>query len=239
MTKYASNAMLACRISFINEVATLCEKLGADITEVRRGMGADSRIGYTFLFPGVGYGGSCFPKDVRGLIKTGERAGFAPRLLQAVDAVNVAQRERMIAKILGHFAGDLSGRTVAVWGLAFKPRTDDIREAPSLDIIHALLDGGAKVRVYDPEAMANARGAFGDRVSYGENEYDALKGADALVIATEWNEFRNPDFERMKELMVGRVIFDGRNIYRFETMRREGFVYFGVGTGTGDPLPGP
>ena len=233
MTKYASNAMLACRISFINEIATLCERLGADVGEVRRGMGADSRIGYTFLFPGVGYGGSCFPKDVRGLVKTAESAGFKPRLLAAIDQVNVAQRRRMIHKILSYFDDALAGKTVAVWGLAFKPRTDDIREAPALDIIEILLARGAAVRVYDPEAMKNAKAIFGDAVHYGLSEYDALDGADALVIVTEWNEFRNPDFERMKKLMKSRVIFDGRNIYRLETMRREGFTYFGVGTSTG------
>jgi len=229
MTKYAANAFLATRISFINEVANLCEKVGADVAEVRRGIGFDRRIGHYFLFPGVGYGGSCFPKDVRAVIRTAEEGDVDFSLLKAVEAVNERQKRLLVEKVHAHFGPELRGRKFAIWGLAFKPRTDDMREAPSLVIVEALLAGGAEVAVHDPEALSRARELFGERVSYHRANYDALVGADALLIVTEWNEFRRPDFSRMRALMKTPVIFDGRNLYEPVVMQKEGFTYYPIG----------
>lgn len=229
MTKYASNAMLATKISFINEMACICEKVGADIDNVRRGMGFDSRIGFKFLFPGVGYGGSCFPKDVKALISTSQDAGFSPHILEAVENVNEKQKHLLADKVIEHFGEDLSGVKVAIWGLSFKPRTDDMRDAPSLIIINRLLEKGAQIVAFDPEATENAQNIIGDKISYADSLYDAVKDVDALLIATEWNEFRRPNFERMVELMKKPVVFDGRNIYDPQKMLKRGFVYFGIG----------
>jgi UDPglucose 6-dehydrogenase len=229
MTKYAANAFLATRISFINEVANLCEKIGADVAEVRRGIGFDRRIGHYFLFPGVGYGGSCFPKDVRAVIRTAEENDIDFSLLKAVEAVNEQQKRLLVEKVYAHFGTDLRDRKFAIWGLAFKPRTDDMREAPSLVIVEALLNAGAAVAVHDPEAMGRAREIFGERVAYHRGNYDALAEADALLIVTEWNEFRRPDFSRMRTLMKTAVIFDGRNLYEPAVMRQEGFTYYPIG----------
>lgn len=229
MTKYAANSYLAMRISFMNEVANLCELLGADVDQVRKGMGSDSRIGKRFLFPGVGYGGSCFPKDVRALATTAKDSQYDFKLLNAVMHVNSMQKEVLASKIVKYFDGDLTGKTIAVWGLAFKPNTDDIREAPAQTIVARLINKGASVKVYDPEAMDNFKQEFGDKIEYGENEYDVLKDADALAIITEWNEFRTPDFERMKVLMKAPAIFDGRNIYDVMTVRDMGFYYDSIG----------
>ena len=231
MTKYAANAMLATKISFINEMANLCDRLGADINDVRKGIGHDQRIGFQFLFPGPGYGGSCFPKDVEAIIAMGRRTDLPLKLMQAVDEVNDAQKEVLFAKIREHFGEALAGKTLALWGLAFKPRTDDIREAPALTLIDALLAAGAKVRVHDPEAMANVRELYGDKLYYADRPYGALEGADGLVVVTEWPEFRNPDFEVMKRLLAGRVVFDGRNIYEPRQMEALGFAYYGIGRG--------
>lgn len=229
MTKYAANAFLATRISFINEVANLCETVGADVAEVRRGIGFDRRIGHSFLFPGVGYGGSCFPKDVRAVIRTAEEGGMDFSLLKAVETVNERQKHLLVDKVHARFGKDLRGRKFAVWGLAFKPRTDDIREAPALVIVQELLNAGAEVAVHDPEAMGRARELFGDRVSYHQVNYDALADADALLIVTEWNEFRRPDFPRMRALMKTPVIFDGRNLYEPSVMQQEEFTYYPIG----------
>jgi UDPglucose 6-dehydrogenase len=231
MTKYAANAMLATKISFINEMANLCDRLGADINDVRKGMGHDQRIGFQFLFPGPGYGGSCFPKDVEAIIAMGRRTGLPLKLMQAVDAVNDAQKEVLFEKVRRHFGEKLAGKTVAIWGLAFKPRTDDIREAPALTLIESLLSAGASVRVHDPEAMANVRELYGDRLYYADRPYGALEGADGLAIVTEWQEFRNPDFELIRRLLKGPVIFDGRNIYDHQQMAALGFTYYGIGRG--------
>lgn len=229
MTKYAANAFLATRISFINEIANLCEKAGADVAEVRRGIGFDRRIGHYFLFPGVGYGGSCFPKDVRAVIRIAEEGGVDFSLLKAVEAVNERQKHLLVEKVRARFGADLRGRKFAIWGLAFKPRTDDMREAPSLVIVEALLAAGAEVAVHDPEALSRARELFGERISYHRVNYDALAGADALLIVTEWNEFRRPDFSRMRALMKTPVIFDGRNLYEPTVMRQEEFSYYPIG----------
>ncbi|MEO2087942.1 MAG: nucleotide sugar dehydrogenase, partial [Gemmataceae bacterium] len=231
MTKYAANAMLATKISFINETANLCDKLGADINDVRRGIGHDQRIGFQFLFPGPGYGGSCFPKDIRAILGMGRKVGQPMKMMQAVDDVNEAQKQVLFAKVQAHFKGDLAGKTIAVWGLAFKPRTDDIREAPALVLIDALLAAGAKVRVHDPEATANVKDIYGDRISYSDRPYGALEGADALAIVTEWQEFRAPDFEVIKRLLTAPVIFDGRNIYDEKAMAGYGFTYYAIGRG--------
>jgi UDPglucose 6-dehydrogenase len=229
MTKYAANALLATKISFINEIANLCERTRADINEVRRGIGHDSRIGFAFLFPGVGYGGSCFPKDVRALSSTARLAGAEPEILAAVDAVNVRQKSIIPDKIEKHFDGRLAGRTIAVWGLSFKPRTDDIREAPALTLIDRLLAGGAKVHVHDPEALANVRRVYAEKLAYFDQPYDALVGADALAIMTEWKEFLQPDFAHMRSLMKSPVIFDGRNLYNPSQMKAAGFAYHSIG----------
>jgi len=228
LCKYAANSILASRISFMNEVANMCELVGADVDQVRRAIGADRRIGSSFLFPGVGYGGSCFPKDVKALIKSARDHGYDFKILHAVEAANHAQKERLVAKMLAYF-GSLKGKTIAVWGLAFKPRTDDMREAPAIVIIEGLLAQGASVRAYDPEATRTARSVFGDRITFCEKSYDALAGADALAVVTEWNTFREPEFAKMRELMRSPVVFDGRNIYSPENMRTLGFTYFSIG----------
>jgi UDPglucose 6-dehydrogenase len=229
MTKYAANALLATRISFMNEIANLCERVGADVDLVRRGIGSDRRIGHHFLFPGVGYGGSCFPKDVQAVIHTAHEHGMKFPLLNAVEEVNDAQKRRLVEKVVAEFGESLTGRRFAVWGLAFKPRTDDMREAPSLTVIDGLLDRGASVGVHDPESLGVARAIFGDRVSYHRVNYDALADADALLIVTEWNEFRRPDFARMRDLMRRPIIFDGRNLYDPAVMREHGFTYLPIG----------
>ena len=229
MTKYVANALLSTKISFINEVANLCERIDADIDDVRRGIGHDNRIGFAFLFPGAGYGGSCFPKDVQALAAMAWAQGLSPRVLSAVHDTNVAQKLVLGAKLEAHFGGQLSGRRVAVWGLAFKPRTDDIRDAPALDLIDHLLAGGATVAVHDPEAMANVRAIYGDRLTYAERPMEALDGADCLVIVTEWGEFRRPDFDEMALRLGAKVIFDGRNLYSPAEMRSRGFTYHCIG----------
>ncbi|WP_224364789.1 UDP-glucose dehydrogenase family protein [Hyalangium versicolor] len=229
LTKYAANAMLATRISFMNDMAALCEKVGADVDFVRKALGADRRIGYPFLFPGVGYGGSCFPKDVKALVATGREHGLELDLLRAVERTNERQKKLLVNKALKHFGGSLAGRTFGVWGLAFKPKTDDMREAPSIEVIEGLLGKGAKVVAHDPVAERTARRYFGDRIRYAALPYEALEGVDALFIVTEWNEFRHPDFERMKALMKAPVIFDGRNIYDPVRMRELGFTYQNIG----------
>ncbi|MEX0937575.1 MAG: UDP-glucose/GDP-mannose dehydrogenase family protein [Pirellulales bacterium] len=231
LTKYVANAMLSTKISFINEMANLCERLGGDINDVRRGIGHDERIGFAFMFPGVGYGGSCFPKDVRALAAMARRLGVEPRILAAVEEVNSRQKLILWEKIRQHFDGELAGRTIAIWGLSFKPRTDDIREAPALVLIDRLLEAGCKVQVHDPEAMDNVRRQYGDRLVYGERPLDVLPGADALAIATEWAEFRRPNFEQMRRMMRRPVIFDGRNLYDPERMRQSGFTYYSIGRG--------
>jgi UDPglucose 6-dehydrogenase len=229
MTKYAANALLATKISFMNEMANLCELVGADVELVRRGVGSDRRIGHHFLFPGVGYGGSCFPKDVQAVIHTAHEHGMKFPLLNAVEEVNDAQKRRLVDKVVAEFGPRLDGRRIAIWGLAFKPRTDDMREAPSITVINGLLERGAAVAVHDPEALGAARTMLGDRVSYHRVNYEALEGADALLIVTEWNEFRRPDFARMKQLLKRPVIIDGRNLYEPEVMRQQGFTYLPIG----------
>jgi UDPglucose 6-dehydrogenase len=211
-------------------MANLCDKLGADINDVRRGIGHDQRIGFQFLFPGPGYGGSCFPKDIRAILGMGRKVGQRMAMMQSVDDVNEAQKQVLFSKIKGHF-GTLSGKTIAVWGLAFKPRTDDIREAPALVLIDSLLAAGAKVRAHDPEAMANVREIYGDKIVFTDRPYGALEGADGLAIVTEWPEFRNPDFELVKRLLTTPVVFDGRNIYDEKAMAKLGFTYYGIGRG--------
>ncbi len=229
MTKYAANAFLAARISFMNEFANLCELVGADVDMIRKGIGLDSRIGQSFLFAGAGFGGSCFPKDVEALIETGRQQDYPLRILEAVNAVNREQRLRFLGKVLKHFGEDLSSKRFAIWGLAFKPRTDDMREAPAVDIIEGLLKRGGSVAAYDPEAKEEAERIFGSRIQLAKNNYDCLEGADALMLITEWQAFRNPNFERMKSLMRDPVVFDGRNIYSPSQMREMGFTYYSVG----------
>jgi UDPglucose 6-dehydrogenase len=228
LSKYAANSILATRISFMNEIANVCEVVGADVDQVRKAIGSDRRIGTSFLFPGVGYGGSCFPKDVKALLKSSSDKGYDFKILHAVEAVNDAQKERLVDKMVSHFI-TLKGRTIALWGLAFKPRTDDMREAPAISIIDGLLERGARVRAYDPEATHTARAIFGDRITLCDRSYDALTGADALAIVTEWNEFREPDFEKMRKGLNTPIVFDGRNIYSPEHMRALGFTYFSIG----------
>jgi len=229
MTKYVANALLATKISFINEVANLCERMEADIDDVRRGIGHDSRIGFAFLFPGVGYGGSCFPKDVQALAAMAREKGVVPRVLSAVHETNLAQKLVMGEKIATHFGGDLRGRKIAVWGLAFKPRTDDIRDAPAVDLIDRLLAGGAIVTVFDPEAMGNVRAIYGDRLCYAAGPMEALDDAECLAIVTEWGDFRRPDFDEMGRRMKSKTIFDGRNLYVPSEMRARGFKYHSIG----------
>jgi len=228
MSKYGSNAMLATKISFINEVSSLCEKMGADINQVRRVLGLDQRIGPHFIFPGVGYGGSCFPKDLRAMVSMGEQ-GLDMPLLRAVEQVNEGQKRLLAEKVRRHFGTDLSGLTFALWGLSFKPRTDDMREAPSIIVIESLLKDGAQIQAYDPEANGEAKKIFGERIHYAKRNYDALRGADALIVVTEWNEFRRPNFQRIKELLKKPVVFDGRNIYDPAEMRKMGFTYYSIG----------
>ena len=235
LTKYAANSFLAAKITFMNEVANYCEMVGADVDKVRVGMGTDSRIGKRFLFPGIGYGGSCFPKDVKALQKAGRDAGYEFKILDAVIGVNQGQKTIQIPKILAHFGQDLKGKKIAIWGLAFKPETDDIREAPAIDVIHALLDHGATVEAFDPEAMDNIRKRFGERISFGGHMYAPLQDADALVICTEWSIFRSPNFEKVKDLLKQPVIFDGRNLYNTQDMEREGFSYTSIGRNTVQP----
>jgi UDPglucose 6-dehydrogenase len=243
LTKYAANAMLATKISFINELAGIAERVGADIEKVRQGIGADSRIGYAFIYPGAGYGGSCFPKDVQALQRTAAQAGAGSRLLEAVEAVNAAQKQVLYRRIAAYFGGDLAGRTIALWGLAFKPNTDDMREAPSRVLMEALWEAGARVRAYDPVAMGEAQRLYADRLDADPTDGrpaplalcasagEALEGADALAIATEWQEFRSPDFDLLRERLAAPVIFDGRNLYDPALMARLGFMYYGIGRG--------
>jgi len=228
LSKYAANAMLATRISFMNEVANVCEVVGANVDEVRRAIGSDTRIGASFLFPGVGYGGSCFPKDVKAMIHFSSQKDYDFKILKAVEQVNAAQKTRLVARMRAHF-GSLKGKTVAVWGLSFKPRTDDMREAPSIPLIKALLAEGVDVQAYDPQATKVAKGIFGNKVTFAANNYDALRGADCLVIVTEWSEFRRPDFEKMRKLLRSPVIFDGRNLFTPEQMKQSGFTYYSIG----------
>ncbi len=235
MTKYAANALLATKISFINNMANICEKFDADINDVRRGIGHDRRIGFAFLFPGVGYGGSCFPKDVRALVKTSQEVGLEPRMLEAVDWMNEQQKLVMQQKIQQHFDGDLAGKTIAIWGLAFKPSTDDIREAPALVLIEQLISQGARVQAYDPEAMENAAAIFGEKITLAEQAMDALEGADALAIMTEWTQFRTPDFQAIRNRLKHPVIFDGRNLYDPQLVADEGFTYYSIGRPTTRP----
>jgi UDPglucose 6-dehydrogenase len=229
MTKYAANAMLATKISFINEMANLCERMGADINDVRRGMGHDARIGFQFLFPGAGYGGSCFPKDIRAIISMSSQLDVKSPIMQAVDDVNEAQKQVLVRKVRQHYGEGLREKTLAVWGLAFKPRTDDVREAPALVFVDAMLADGVRLRVHDPEAMTNVKASYGDRLVYCDRPYGALEGADGLVIVTEWQEFRNPDFEVMRRLLKEKVIFDGRNLYDPKTPSGFGFTYHSIG----------
>ncbi len=231
MTKYAANAMLATRISFMNDIANLCEIMGADVNMVRKGIGSDPRIGNKFIYPGIGYGGSCFPKDVKALIKTADENGFNMRILKSVEEVNDDQKNVLFEKAKTYFKGDLKGKTVALWGLSFKPQTDDMREAPSLVIINSLLEAGCKVKVYDPVAMEEAKRKIGDAVVYCNDQYEALLEADCLMLVTEWKEFRIPNFSVMKKLMKAPVIFDGRNIYDVSEMKEAGFHYEGIGLG--------
>ena len=229
MTKYAANSFLATKISFMNEIANLCEKVGANAEMVRVGMSTDSRIGNKFLFPGLGYGGSCFPKDVKALIKTGSEYGMDMSIIKCADETNKKQRKLFIDKITEKFGKNLSGKTFAVWGLAFKPKTDDMREAPAITVIQALLDMGAKVKACDPKAIESAKFIFGDKIQYCSKSYDTLENADAMLLMTEWNEFRRPDFERIKGLMKTPVIFDGRNQYNIDRMNEKGFEYYCIG----------
>jgi UDPglucose 6-dehydrogenase len=229
LTKYAANSFLATKISFMNEVAQLCERLGADVDLVRRGIGSDERIGKRFLFPGIGYGGSCFPKDVQALVKSSSEVGYDFRILKSVMDVNERQKLHLMPSIRSYFGGGIAGRHFALWGLAFKPNTDDIREAPALYMIDAMLSEGATVACFDPEAMANVRELYGDRIRFAENPYDALQDADALVIATEWNEFRTPDFLHIVKNLKNKVIFDGRNLFDVAAIRALGFHYVSVG----------
>jgi len=231
LTKYAANSFLATKISFMNEIAQLCERMGADVDMVRRGIGSDDRIGKRFLFPGIGYGGSCFPKDVQALIKSAEDVQYHFSILQAVEAVNERQKKHLLPKIRNHFNGNLQGVKLALWGLAFKPNTDDIREAPALQLIEALTSEGAIMVAYDPEAMSNVKKLVGDKIQYAANPYDALVGADALIIATEWSEFRTPDFDRIGENLQQKVIFDGRNLFDVKQMKALGYHYESIGRG--------
>lgn len=229
LTKYAANSFLATKISFMNEVANLCELLGADVDAVRRGIGTDSRIGKRFLFPGIGYGGSCFPKDVQALAKSAEDTHYDFKILKAVMEVNKFQKTKLLDRVRKFFNGNLKGKQIAVWGLAFKPHTDDIREAPALYNIEALLKEGAVIRAHDPEAMDNVRRIFGDKIQYFENPYDAAKDADAILIATEWPEFRTPDFDKLSTIVKQKVIFDGRNVYELNVMKEQGYQYYSIG----------
>ena len=232
LTKYAANAFLATKITFMNEIANLCELVGANVDEVRKGIGTDSRIGKRFLFAGIGYGGSCFPKDVQALAKTSAENDYEFKILDSVMKVNENQKTKLIPHLAKHFKGDLAGKKIAMWGLAFKPYTDDIREAPSLYNIDALLELGASVSAYDPEAMNHVRNLIGDKITFTKNPYEALEGADALLIVTEWPQFRTPDFERMDSLLKNKIIFDGRNLYELSQMQELGYTYYSIGRQT-------
>jgi UDPglucose 6-dehydrogenase len=232
LTKYAANSFLATKITFMNEIANFCEKVGADVDKVRIGMGTDSRIGKRFLFPGIGYGGSCFPKDVKALYKSGQDQNYDFDILKSVIEVNDVQKRVLVPRIVNYFNGELANKTIAIWGLAFKPETDDIREAPSLYMINDLLKQGAKLRVFDPEAMANVKEKYGNELYYATNMYDALKGVDALIIATEWSIFRTPNFAKLRSLMTSPAIFDGRNLYDTQDLKSEGFYYESIGRKT-------
>ncbi len=235
LTKYAANSFLATKITFMNEIANLCERFGADVDMVRKGIGSDERIGKRFLFPGIGYGGSCFPKDVQALAKSAADVDYEFKILDAVMEINEKQKLHLIPKLKAHFNNDIKGKKIAVWGLAFKPNTDDIREAPALSIIDALLSEGAVITAYDPEAMNNVKISYSDKISFAEHQYDALHGADALIIATEWSEFRTPDFSKMVSLLKNKVIFDGRNLFDLNKMEEMGFHYESVGRRTIKP----
>jgi UDPglucose 6-dehydrogenase len=229
LTKYAANSFLATKISFMNEIAQLCERMGADVDMVRRGIGSDDRIGKRFLFPGIGYGGSCFPKDVQALIMSSEELNYTFEILKAVEKVNANQKLHLVEKIRAYYNNNLQGKHFALWGLAFKPNTDDIREAPALSIIYALINAGATLTAYDPEAMPNIKAQIGDKISYAENQYQALAGAEALIIATEWSEFRTPDFDQMDKLLKDKVLFDGRNLFELPMIKELGYHYESIG----------
>jgi UDPglucose 6-dehydrogenase len=229
LTKYAANAFLATKISFMNEIAQMCERLGADVDMVRKGIGSDERIGKRFLFPGIGYGGSCFPKDVKALVYSAKEVAYDFAILDAVTEVNERQKVHLVSKIRRYYNNDLAGKKFAVWGLAFKPNTDDIREAPALEIISALLDSGASVCAFDPEAVNNVKQIFGDRINFAETQYECIEHADALIVATEWNEFRTPDFDKILSLLKDPVIFDGRNVFDVQVMEKKGFHYESIG----------
>ena len=229
MTKYAANSMLATKISFMNDIANLCEIMGADVNMVRKGIGSDPRIGNRFIYPGIGYGGSCFPKDVKALIKTAKQNGYDMRILQSVEDVNDDQKSVLFGKIMHHFGGDIKGKHFALWGLSFKPNTDDMREAPSVVLVNKLLAEGATVTAYDPVAMHEATRDLGNTIVYAQDEYHAAQGADALCLVTEWSDFRVPEWKRLKETMKGHVLFDGRNLYDAEDVRKRGFAYYGIG----------
>jgi UDPglucose 6-dehydrogenase len=235
LTKYAANCFLATKITFMNEIANLCELLGADVDAVRRGIGTDNRIGKRFLFPGIGYGGSCFPKDVKALAKSSKDAHYDFKILNAVEDVNATQKIKLLGNVKLFFNNNLKGKTIAVWGLSFKPRTDDIREAPAIENIEALLKEGVQIKAHDPEAMENTRKIFGDKIQYCKTPYEAAQGADGILIATEWQEFRTPDFERLASIVKTKVIFDGRNLYDLSVMRETGFTYFSIGRETVKP----
>ena len=235
MTKYAANSYLAMRISYMNEIANMCDRVGANVDNVRKGIGADSRIGKRFLFPGVGYGGSCFPKDVKALVKTSDENAYDFQILQAVLRVNALQKQTLVNKAVDYFGPDFTGKKFAIWGLSFKPETDDIREAPALTTIDALLEGGAQILAYDPEAMDNVKQLYGDKITFVEEPYDALDDVDALFIITEWSVFRTPNFSEMKKRMKNHVIFDGRNVYGVKTMKNSGFYYSSIGRQTINP----
>jgi UDPglucose 6-dehydrogenase len=228
LTKYAANAFLATKISFMNEIAQMCERLGADVDMVRKGIGSDDRIGKRFLFPGIGYGGSCFPKDVKALIHSAREVKYEFRILNAVTDVNEKQKHHLVTKVKRYF-GQVKGKHFALWGLSFKPNTDDIREAPALEIIDALLSEGATITAFDPEAMNNVRNLLGSKINYADTQYDCLENADALIIATEWNEFRTPDFDKIMSLMKDHVIFDGRNVFDVNSIEKKGFHYESIG----------
>jgi len=229
LTKYAANSFLAMKISFMNEIAQLCEKMGADVDMVRRGIGSDERIGKRFLFSGIGYGGSCFPKDVQALIQSATEYSYDFKILKAVEQVNAKQKVHLVEKIKSFYHGNLQGKHFALWGLAFKPNTDDIREAPALSMVKALLQAGATITAYDPEAMSNAQQELGNTINYAQSHYQALEGADALLIATEWSEFRTPDFDRINQLLPSKVIFDGRNLFEVVKLQQLGYQYISIG----------
>lgn len=230
MTKYAANAMLATKISFMNDIANLCELTGADVLSVRKGIGSDSRIGNSFIYPGIGYGGSCFPKDVKALVKSGVEYGHNLRILQAVEDVNDDQKNVLVKKVIQEFGEDLTGRSFAFWGLSFKPETDDMREAPSIVIANELIQRGAKITAYDPVAIDEAKIILGNKIAYSDNAYSALQDADALLLITEWREFRSPDWSKVKSELKNSILFDGRNIYDSSALKSKGFTYYGIGT---------